>query len=183
MAILDIVLYPDDVLTSAGADVPGVDDGLRQFLDDMADTMYQARGVGLAANQVGDLRRVCVIDATEEGDERDEREGLLQLVNPRVVERSGEIKWEEGCLSFPELYENVMRSNWVKVAALNRDGEPIEVEGEGLLAVVLQHEIDHLDGVLFIDRVSRLKKTMALKRYRKILRRREAEEAQGEDPE
>ncbi len=181
MSILDIVLYPDDVLTNVGRDVDSVDDDTRRFIDDLTDTMYSARGVGLAAPQVGDMRRICVIDPTEEGEERDARKNLLVLVNPRIVEQRGKIKWEEGCLSFPELYENVERAGWVRVEALDRDGEPFSVEGEELLSVALQHEIDHLDGVPFIDRMSRLKRRMALKRYRKTLERIAFEAAEEAD--
>ncbi len=172
MARLDIVIYPEAVLSTAGEDVDVVDDDVRQLLDDLTETMYAANGVGLAAQQIGDLRRVCVIDIRNEDGEAGD---LLQLVNPRVVQREGTLKWEEGCLSFPELYETVERSAKVQIEALDRDGNPLEVEGEGLLAVVLQHEIDHLDGVLFIDRVSRLKRRMALKRFNRIMEARAAQ--------
>ncbi len=168
MALLDIVLYPEPALTTAGEDVNNVDQNICHFLDDLADTMYNANGIGLAANQVGDLRRICVIDVSE-GEERDSRNRLIELINPRITHSESEIQWEEGCLSFPQLFEKVTRAGLVRVSALNRHGDPFEIEGEGLLAVALQHEIDHLDGILFIDRVSRLKKRMALKRYRRIL--------------
>jgi peptide deformylase len=172
MATREIVLYPDPVLSTKGDDVPEVDDGVRQLLDDLVETLYAASGVGLAAQQIGDTRRVCVIDIRSDDGEAPGK--LIELVNPHIVERFGEIKWEEGCLSFPELYETIDRSARVKVEALDRQGNPFEVEGEGLLAVVLQHEIDHLDGVLFIDRMGRLKRRMALKRYRKTLEARAA---------
>jgi peptide deformylase len=172
MAVLDIVLYPDPVLTTPGKDVPEVDDDVRRLLDELTETMYAAKGIGLAAQQVGDVRRVCVIDVR---DDEGQPGQLLQLVNPRVVERTGTLKWEEGCLSFPELYEWIDRANRVVVEALDREGKPQRVEGEGLLAVCLQHEIDHLDGVLFIERMSRLKRMMALKRFKKTMAAREAE--------
>ena len=181
MALLDIVIYQQGVetaLTRSGADITVVTDEVRAFLDDLADTMYMANGVGLAANQVGDLRRICVIDTTEDGASREAREGLLELINPHVVERSGDLVWEEGCLSFPELFEEVKRSEWVKVEALNRKGERFTIEAEGLLSVALQHEIDHLDGVLFLDRISRLRRRMALKRFKRI---RERLRAQGDE--
>jgi peptide deformylase len=171
MSLLDIVIYPDEVLTTPGRDVETVDADTRRFIDSLADTMYDARGVGLAAQQVGDLRRICVIDITEDGPQRDSRENLLVLVNPRVVETRGKLTWSEGCLSFPDLYEDVERAAWVRVDALDRDGKPFSVEGDELLGVALQHEIDHLDGVLFTERMSRLKRRMALKRYKKILDR------------
>ncbi len=145
MSLLDIVIYPDEVLTTPGRDVETVDADTRRFIDSLADTMYDARGVGLAAQQVGDLRRICVIDITEDGPQRDSRENLLVLVNPRVVETRGKLTWSEGCLSFPDLYEDVERAAWVRV--------------------------DALDGVLFTERMSRLKRRMALKRYKKILDR------------
>lgn len=179
MAKLDILLYPDPVLSTAGKDVDDVDDDLRRLIDDMVETMHAANGVGLAAQQVGELHRICVID-TRDSDDRDDPSQAIVLVNPRIVEREGAIKWEEGCLSFPELYEFIDRSARVRVEALDRQGQPIEVEGEGLLAVVLQHEIDHLEGVLFIDRMGRLQRRMALKRYRKILEER-ASQAQPAD--
>ncbi|MBN1947349.1 MAG: peptide deformylase [Bradymonadales bacterium] len=168
MAVLDISLYPDQVLTTPGSDVETVDEDTRRFIDDLTETMYTLNGVGLAANQVNDLRRICVID-TRPGDQPGDRSGLLQLVNPRIVHRQGHVRWEEGCLSFPDLFESVDRAAKVRVEALDREGKPITVEGEELLAVALQHEIDHLDGVVFVDRMSRLKRKMALKRYYRTL--------------
>jgi peptide deformylase len=172
MAVLDIVLYPDPLLTTPGQSVARVDDDVRQLLDDMTETMYAAKGIGLAAQQVGDKRRVCVVDVRDEDGAPGQ---LLQLVNPRIVERRGTLKWDEGCLSFPELTEWIERSEHVVVEALDRQGQPQRLEADGLLAVCLQHEIDHLDGVLFIHRMSRLKRMMALKRYKKILAAREDE--------
>lgn len=164
MSVREIVLYPSDVLTTEGRDVDVVDDDVRAFIDDLADTMYQANGVGLAAQQVGDTRRICVLDISE-GDERDTREGLVALVNPRVVEKSGRLTWEEGCLSFPDLFDKVDRASWVRVEALNRDGEPFSMEGKQLLAVVLQHEIDHLDGILFLDRMEDMRHLAYLEEF------------------
>jgi peptide deformylase len=172
MTVLNIRLYPDPVLSTAGKDVAAVDADLLGLIDDMAATMYAAKGVGLAAQQVGDLRRVAVIDVRNEDGDRDKPGKLVELINPKIVDRKGEIKWEEGCLSFPDLYENIYRSNWVRRSIA---GAPFTIQGEGLLAVVLQHEIDHLDGVLFTDRMSRLKRRFALKRYKRIL------EERGED--
>ncbi len=180
MAILEILTYPNDVLNEPGKDIDTVDDDTRKFIDDLADTMYHAHGVGLAAPQVGDLRRICVID-TSEGEVRESREELLVLVNPKIVEKRGTITWEEGCLSFPDLFEKVDRARWVKVEALDRDGNPIEVEGTELEAVCMQHEIDHLDGVVFIDRMSRLKRKMGMKRYKRTLEAIEAEQASDQE--
>jgi peptide deformylase len=179
MAIREIVLYPEarEVLTTECDPIEEVNDEVRQLVDDLIETMYDAQGVGLAAPQVGVARRVTVIDVTD----RDGEEPHVHvLINPEIIERKGTLTWEEGCLSFPALYGEVERSEWVKVRALDRDGEPYEIEGEGLLSVALQHEIDHLDGVLFIDRMSGLKRRMALKEYKKI-RARLAEEADKAD--
>lgn len=165
MAVREIVLYPNDVLTTQTEPVAEVNDEIRELVQDLIDTMYDAPGVGLAAPQIGVLKRVAVIDVSGPDAPADVR----VLINPEIVERSGKITWEEGCLSFPELFEKVDRASDVVVKALNEKGEEIVHEAGELLAVALQHEIDHLDGVLFIDRVSRLKRKMALKRYRKIL--------------
>lgn len=181
MAILEIVLYPEarEVLTTRCEPVEVVDDEIRELVDDMIETMYHAKGVGLAAPQVGVTKRITVIDITP----RDEEERVVHvLINPEIIEREGKLKWEEGCLSFPGLYGDVVRAERVKVRALDRDGNPYELEGEGLLAVALQHEIDHLDGVLFTERMSRLRKRMAMKEYKKI-RARMAEEGDDLDAE
>lgn len=180
MAVREIVLYPNDVLTTKAEPVEEVDDEIKQLVQDLIDTMYDAPGVGLAAPQIGVLKRVCVIDVSGPDDPAD----LKVLINPEVVEKSGKITWEEGCLSFPKLYEKVDRASEVVVRALDEEGNEVEYEGDELLAVAMQHEIDHLDGVLFIDRISRLKRTMALKRYRKILdnlaKKQASEEAEAE---
>jgi len=177
MSLLEILIYPHEILVTPGSDVTVVDDGVRDFLDDLAETMYAFDGVGLAANQVGNLRRICVIDVRHNG-EGEEPGKLIELINPRIVERSGQIHWEEGCLSFPELFENVARSKWVRVEALDRHGEKLTIEGEDMLAVVLQYEIDHLDGIIFPERMSRLKRRMALKRFKRMLEAKK--EDQGE---
>lgn len=122
------------------------DDRLATILDDMAETMYAADGVGLAAPQIGILRRYCVIDIGE---------GIVELINPVIVEKSGEQTGQEGCLSVPGVYENVTRPMYVKVRAQNRNGENITVEGEGLMARALCHEIDHLDGIVFLDHIEK----------------------------
>lgn len=145
MAIREITKYgKDPILRKVCRSQLNFDERLAQILDDMVDTMYDADGVGLAAPQVGILRRYCVIDIGE---------GLVELVNPVIIEQSGEQSGQEGCLSVPGRYENVKRPMYVKVRAQNRHGENIVVEGEGLMARALCHEIDHLDGVVFIDKI------------------------------
>ncbi|MBM7581896.1 peptide deformylase [Caldicoprobacter guelmensis] len=145
MAIRKIMIYgKDDVLRKKSKPVEKIDKRVLELLDDMAETMRHADGVGLAAPQVGILRRVVVIDVGE---------GLIELINPEIVESSGEQRGAEGCLSIPGIRGEVIRPERVKVKALNREGEQIEVTGTGLLARALCHEIDHLDGILFIDKV------------------------------
>jgi peptide deformylase len=168
MAILEIVVYPDDRLHNKSEPVESVNDTVRKLIDDMAETMYVAPGIGLAANQVGVNQRVIVIDV----EYSDGPPNLIALVNPEIVEREGEITWEEGCLSFPEVHEEILRSQRLKVKALDRKGEPFDIDAEGLLAVALQHEIDHLDGVLLIDRVSFLKRRMIHRQLVKYKRNR-----------
>ena len=165
MARLPIVLYPNKVLATRAEEVTSFDEQLHTFLDDMVETMYAAEGVGLAANQVGVLQRVTVMDCRREGEETSV---LRELINPEIIAREGTVTWEEGCLSFPGLYQKVRRSKWVKVRYQDRHGAHREVEGDGLLGVCLQHEIDHLDGVLFLDRVGALSRSLALRRYDKL---------------
>ena len=176
MAVRDILYYPEerDVLTTECDPVEEVDDEIRALVDDLVETMYAANGVGLAAPQIGITKRITVIDVSHP--ETDERDPIV-LINPEIVEKSGSIKWEEGCLSFPGLYGDVKRAAEVTVRATNRDGEEYEIDGEELLAVALQHEIDHLDGVLFIHHMSGLKRRMALKKYKKIRAQMEEEAA------
>lgn len=177
MAVREIVLFPNDVLTTPTEPIAAIDDEVRALVKDLIDTMYDAPGVGLAAPQIGVLRRVAVIDIT--GPE--ERKDLKVLINPEIIERTGTITWEEGCLSFPKLYEKIDRAHDVVVRALNESGETYEIEGSELLAVALQHEIDHLDGVVFTDRMSHLKKRRALKKYKKILETLDEDSEEEED--
>lgn len=151
MALLPILHFPDPRLHTRAAPVAAVTDEIRQLATDMAETMYAAPGIGLAATQVNVHQRVVVIDITED------RSGLLVLVNPEIIERSGERVGEEGCLSVPGIYDKVTRSATVKVRALGLDGQPFELEADELLAVCIQHEIDHLDGKVFIEHLSQLK--------------------------
>lgn len=175
MSLLDIVLYPKDVLATRALEVQEVNDEIRRLVDDMVQTMYDAPGVGLAAPQINVLKRLTVIDVSPvDEDGQGERE-LHVLINPKIVHRQGKILWEEGCLSIPGVYEKVERSERVVVEALNRDGKPFELEADGLLSVCIQHELDHLDGIVFLDRISPLKRRMALKKYRKHLERLEQE--------
>ena len=169
MAILDIVLYPEKVLRETAEPVDKVDDQIRQLLSDMAETMYAAPGIGLAAPQIGILKRIIVVD-TQEREDPGDKTGLLKLINPELLEQSGEIEMEEGCLSLPGITENVKRPGYVKIKALNEDGQEVVLEATGLLSVCLQHEIDHLNGVLFIDHLSRLKRNMLKSKLKKISR-------------
>ena len=155
MAVLPITVLGAPILRQetvpVGAD--GFTDKLRQLSADMFETMRAANGIGLAAPQVGRTERICVVEVNDESH---------TLVNPEIIEREGKIKWEEGCLSIPEVFGWVQRSEWVKVRALDLQGQPFEVEGSELMAVCLQHEIDHLDGKLFLDHLSFLKRRQAL---------------------
>jgi peptide deformylase len=151
MALLPILRYPDPRLHKKAVPVVEVNDTIRKLIADMAETMYEAPGIGLAATQVDVHRRVVVIDVTED------KSGLLALINPEILERSGQQECEEGCLSVPGIYEKVTRAEKVRFRALDRDGQPFEMEVEGLLAVCVQHEIDHLDGKVFVEYLSQLK--------------------------
>jgi peptide deformylase len=153
MALLPILRYPDPRLHKVAAKVPVVDTGIRKLATDMAETMYAAPGVGLAATQVDVHKRVIVIDVSEEKNE------LRVFINPEIVSREGECEAEEGCLSVPGIYDFVTRAAKVRVRALNVDGESFEIEADGLLAVCVQHEIDHLDGKVFVEYLSRLKQS------------------------
>ena len=168
--ILEIIRYPDPFLKTHASRVEAVDESVRTLIDNMVETMYYARGIGLASVQVGDTRRVVVLDVPDE-DEKDRTKGknLIALVNPEIVLVEGETTYEEGCLSLPGITADVERAAKVKVQALDRDGNPFEIEAEGLLAIALQHEIDHLNGIIFIDRLSRLKRELVKRKYKKSL--------------
>ena len=156
MATLEILTYPDDILKQKALPVETVDDAIRTLVDDMAETMYSAPGVGLAANQVGVLKRVATIDVTY----TDGTPNLIVLINPEIVSKDGNCLSEEGCLSLPGITEEVERAERVTVRALNRNGEPFELTAEGFLASAVQHELDHLEGVVLLDKLSFLKKRM-----------------------
>lgn len=169
MSIKPLIILPDPLLRQVSKPVERVDDSLRKFADDMLDTMYEAPGIGLAAIQVGEPIRLLVIDLAKEG----EPPAPQVFVNPEIVERSGECSvYEEGCLSIPDYYAEVERPASVRVKYLDRDGKAQEMMAEGLMATCLQHEIDHLDGVLFIDHISRLKREMVVKKFKKLARDR-----------
>jgi peptide deformylase len=172
MAILNILRFPDPRLRDKAQIVEQFDQNLRQLAADMFDTMYQAPGIGLASIQVGDPRRVVVIDISEAHDDP------LCLVNPKILERQGEQQMEEGCLSVPGVTELVVRATDIKVRAQNLEGGTIEFEANDLLAVCIQHELDHLDGKLFIDTLSSLKRQRIRKKLEKESRQEQQETAQ-----
>ena len=168
MALLQILQYPNPLLREPAQPIADIRGEVARLVDDLAETMYAAPGVGLAATQVGVAQRVIVLDVRREGEAPGTR--LLKLINPEIAERDGELIWEEGCLSVPELTAPVKRARRVLVRAWTPDQKEVEVEAEELLAVALQHEIDHLDGKLFLDRLSRLKRDLYRARQRKLER-------------
>ena len=173
MALHEIILMGDPVLRAKAEEVTAFDDELKKLVRDLFETMYHAEGIGLAAPQIGKSTQVIVVDLRREDDEREEHE-CLALVNPRVTWHSEETsKQTEGCLSIPGLEEVVYRPTAVRVEGRDADGDAVIVEADALFARALQHEIDHLDGVLFLDRVSPLKRKMLLKKWKKL----EAEES------
>ena len=161
MALRAILKYPDPRLYKKAEPVADIDDGIRTLVRDMAETMYAAPGIGLAATQIDVHRRVIVIDTSESRNE------LLVLINPEIIGREGTQLLEEGCLSLPGIYEPVERSERIRVRALDRDGNPFELEADKLLAVCIQHELDHLDGKVFVDYLSRLKRERIRTRLQK----------------
>jgi peptide deformylase len=164
MAIIPIRKLPDSVLRQQAQEITQINGELQRLIDDMAETMYAAPGLGLAASQVGVLQRLIVFDVSQrDGGPRD----LKVILNPCITSAEGEITREEGCLSVADFAAEVKRHARVQVKGLDREGKPLEITGEGLLAVVIQHEVDHLDGILFIDRISRLKRGLYLRRLKK----------------
>ncbi len=161
MSLRTILHYPDPRLRRKALPVEKVDDTVRRLVDDMAETMYDAPGIGLAAVQVNEPRRVVVIDISES------RDRLQVFINPEIVARDGVQTYEEGCLSVPGIYEEVTRAHRIRVRALDRDGKPFELEAEGMLATCIQHEIDHLEGKVFVDYLSRLKQSRIRKKLEK----------------
>ena len=165
MAILKIIQYPDERLHTVASKVNVVTAGIRKLISDMAETMYAAPGVGLAATQVDVHQRIIVADTSENSD------NLLVFINPEIVKKNGESEFEEGCLSVPGIYEKVQRAEQITVKALNAQGEPFTLEATGLLAVCIQHEMDHLLGKVFVEYLSQLKQT----RIRAKLKKRKRE--------
>ena len=161
MAKLEILHYPDPRLRNRANPVAAVDDDLRTLVDDMLETMYDAPGIGLAATQVNVAQRVVVIDISED------KSQPLCFINPKILDADGKVELEEGCLSVPGIYENVQRAEQIRVQAIDRDGKDFTMDAEGVLAVCIQHEIDHLDGKLFVDYLSRLKQQRIRKKAQK----------------
>jgi len=167
MSIKPLIILPDPILRQVSKPVERVDDQLRKFAGDMLDTMYDAPGIGLAAIQVGEPLRMLVIDLAKEGEEP----APHVFINPEVLESSHDRSvYEEGCLSIPDYYAEVERPASVRVKYLDRDGKAQEIAADGLMATCLQHEIDHLNGVLFIDHISKLKRDMVMKKFKKLAR-------------
>jgi peptide deformylase len=163
MAVLEIQKFPAPILKKKADSVSVFDEDLQKLIDDMIETMYAAPGVGLAAPQVGVSQRLAVIDISS----KDDKYPLIVLINPCIVRADGEIEFEEGCLSIPEYTAKIRRSERLIVRAHERDGREVEIDAGGLLAIALQHEIDHLDGILLIDRISPIKREFFKKRFKK----------------
>jgi peptide deformylase len=166
MAILEILKYPAPILSKVAAPVKNLNAKTAALVSDMLETMYAAPGVGLAAPQVGVPQRIVVLDIDHENPGKQ----VYKLINPVITRTEGEVLWEEGCLSVVDYTAEVRRAAWVEVTAVDEKEKAVKIEAEGLLAVALQHEIDHLDGKLFIDRISRLKRDLYTRRRKKMLR-------------
>jgi len=166
MSLKDILIYPEKRLRKKSQTVEKINKKIQKLLDDLADTMYNAPGVGLAAPQIGENVRVLVVDIST----KEEEKSLMELINPAITDSSGTQKSEEGCLSVPGFYGNITRKKKITVEAVNRDGEKFKIEAEDILARVLQHEIDHLDGILFFDKMAKLKKELFIKKIDKAFR-------------
>jgi peptide deformylase len=170
MAIRPIVILPDPKLKLVSEPVTEITPQIRQLAADMLDTMYDAPGIGIAAIQIGEAKRIVTIDLAKQ----DEDKRPIVLINPEIIAESDKIGvYEEGCLSIPEFYEEVERPAAVKVRYMDLDGKTVEIEADGLMATCIQHEIDHLDGVLFIDHISKLKRDRCVKKFTKLARERE----------
>jgi peptide deformylase len=169
MAVREVLKYPHPLLKKRSEKVEWVDEETRKWIEDMTETMYQANGIGLAACQIGIPRRIIVLDVSP----IDPEHVLFAMVNPEIISEEGEIDHEEGCLSVPDCFEKVKRKETICVRGLSPDGKPIEVTGKGILAFALQHEIDHLDGILILDRMSRLKREIYRNKLKKERRKGE----------
>jgi peptide deformylase len=175
MALREVLQFPDKRLREKSKPIAEVNDDIRALAEDMIEVMYDEPGIGLAAPQVGETIRLIVVDT--EWNEDDAEKNPLVLVNPEITARDGSVTWNEGCLSVPDFQADVDRSETVTLEALDLEGEPVVIEAKGVQAVCFQHEIDHLDGVLFIDRISRLKCEMYVRKRRKQLKQEQAEAA------
>jgi peptide deformylase len=169
MAILEILKYPHPILKKRSEEVDKIDGEIRKLIEDMKETMYEANGVGLAACQVGVPRRIIVVDVSPV----DPQKTFFAMVNPEVISEEGEIDHEEGCLSVPDCVEKVRRREKIHVRGISPEGKETEVAGEGILAIALQHEIDHINGILILDRVSRLKREIYRNKLKKEKRKEE----------
>jgi peptide deformylase len=170
MASLNICTYPDQVLRVKASPVRTFDRNLSKLIEDMAETMYNAPGIGLAANQVGQPIQVLVVDLQKP----DYEQGLIVLVNPQIVAAEGEVSYEEGCLSVPEFFATIKRYDRVTVRAIDKHGNPVEIQASGLLAIALQHEMDHLNGKLIIDRIGPISRDIFIRKWKK--KQREAKQ-------
>lgn len=164
MAVLEIRKYPDEILKKKASPITAIDRNIQKLIDDMIETMYKANGVGLAAPQVGVSKRLIVVDTSS----REENQSLVVLINPKIINSEGEILSEEGCLSLPGFTTRLKRKEKILVKGLDRNGKEIEIYAEGLFSRALQHEIDHLDGILLIDRISPLKRELFRRKYQKV---------------
>ncbi|MBI5644037.1 MAG: peptide deformylase [Deltaproteobacteria bacterium] len=167
--LLNILKYPDPFLKRQTVRVSAIDDGIKALVGDMIETMYHAKGIGLAATQVGVDKRIAVLDVPDDEDRRERGKNLVVLINGEIVHSEGTIVYEEGCLSVPGITADVTRAAHLRVRALNLEGKEVEFDAEGLFAIAIQHELDHLDGMLFIDRLSRLKREMIKRKLKKAL--------------
>jgi len=169
VAVLEILKYPHPLLKKRCEKVDRIDGEVKKLIRDMTETMYQANGIGLAACQVGVSRRVIVVDVSPIDQEKD----FFSMVNPEVISEEGEIEHEEGCLSVPDCFEKMKRKEKIRVRGFSQAGKEIEISAEGILAIAIQHEIDHLNGVLILDRISRLKREIYRNKLRKEKRKEE----------
>ncbi|MCB6183907.1 peptide deformylase [Leeia sp. TBRC 13508] len=161
MALLNILHYPDERLHTVAAPVKEVNDEIRKIIDDMLETMYEANGIGLAATQVNIHQRIVVIDVSED------HSAPMVFINPKLTAKTGERVYEEGCLSVPGIYDKVTRADTVKVEALDKNGKTFHIDADEILSICIQHEIDHLDGKVFVEHLSRLKQDRILKKLKK----------------
>ena len=168
MSVLEIIKYPDPFLKTKAKPVLRIDEEIKRLISDMIDTMYFAKGIGLAATQVGLNKRIAVLDVPE-GENYRKGKNLIAVINPEITAHEGEVKYEEGCLSVPGFTAEVKRFAKVTVRGLDRAGDYMEIKAEGLFAIALQHEIDHLNGLLFIDRLSKIKRDIIKRKIRKAI--------------